>query len=261
MRTPASGPGPSELWASGAVIRSPAVTAVLHLAHAHDQHVAGLEDVLLHHQLGPLPVARLERARDLLVVVQRDLPLLVRVPDVRAVDEREVGDGADDALEPVAPGRFEDERVEGQVLLDEIVDVPLGDQPVESRAARPELGDQLVGGAGGRPARRVAFEEGPELVEVVELVGAVAADGGAAVRRRVDQPFRLEHDECLSHGRAADAEAPRELLLLQPLARGEGAVDNRVAKQFGGDVACVPNKRFGALHDCLAYSMQSAAGR
>ena len=66
-----------------------------------------------------------------------------------------------------------------------------------------------------RAARGVALEQRPQLIEVVEILGRVRADGGAAVRRRVDQALGLEHEQRLAHGRAADAELARELLLLQ----------------------------------------------
>ena len=71
-RTPASGPG-SAPCSSGSVRAALRSLVDSELARIRDEHVARLEDVLAHHQLGPLGVAALQRMGDLLVVVERDL--------------------------------------------------------------------------------------------------------------------------------------------------------------------------------------------
>ena len=49
------------------------------------------------------------------------------------------------------------------------------------------------------------------------IAGIVRPDRRAAVRLRVDKPFRLQDEQCFPNGRPADSELERELLLLEPL--------------------------------------------
>src|SRR5690242_11425319 len=108
-RTPASGPGPfMSRAAAGASVAASVIVRLFRVAHAGDEDVTGLVDMLLHHQLGALAVARLERFCDLPVVVRGDLALLDREPDVGAVDERQLDHLADELGDAAAARGVED---------------------------------------------------------------------------------------------------------------------------------------------------------
>ena len=103
--------------------------------------------------------------------------------------------------------------------------------------------------AGGQP-RREPLEQRAELVEVLEIGGVVGADGRAAVRRRLDEALGLEHEQRLANRRPADAELPRELLLLQALARLDPPVDDRLADQLGrGGARALRQRRSAVVED------------
>ncbi len=91
------------------------------------------------------------------------------------------------------------------------------------------------------------------------------AHGGAAVRRRLDEPLGLEHQQRLADGRAADAELARELLLLQPLPGLEPPVDDRLADQLRGGDARVADEPVALVAASRpprrTYSMQSEPPR
>ena len=76
----------------------------------------------------------------------------------------------------------------------------------------------------------------------------------------VDEALGLEHEQRLAHRRPADPELAGELLLLQPLARLQPAVDDRLADQLGRGHARVahetsPPSSMSAPRQ--KYSMQS----
>src|SRR5581483_4460382 len=158
--------------------------------------------------------------------------------------------------EPFARGDGEDRVVEVEVLAHEAAQVLGGAERLEALAAPPQLlelarRDPLRGAAG-----RVALEQRAQLVEVLDVLRVVDADGGAAVRRRDDEVLGLEDQERLAHRRAADAELARELLLLEPLAWREPALDDRLADELGRGGAGISNEhlvreqhpRHGANH-------------
>src|SRR4051812_37914338 len=86
--------------------------------------VSRFEQVRFHRERGPLYVFRLDRLEDLTVVVKRDAALLGRVPDVELVDERRIRDPPQRGPEQRAVSRGDDDVVEGQILLDQVADVP-----------------------------------------------------------------------------------------------------------------------------------------
>ena len=112
-----------------------------------DEDVAGLEDVLAHHDLRPLAVGTGERLHELEVVVVRRPYLLGRVPDVGLVDERQRDHLAHHAAQPLALRCREDRLVEERVLFDDGLEVVPADERREAVTARPELVELLRGDA------------------------------------------------------------------------------------------------------------------
>ena len=85
----------------------------------------------------------------------------------------------------------------------------LGIERVEAVAARAQLVELLVGDARAGAPRGVALEQRAKLVQVLEVVGVVDPDHRAAVRDRVDEPLRLEHQQRLADRRPADPQLAR----------------------------------------------------
>jgi hypothetical protein len=72
--------------------------------------------------------------------------------------------------------------VEEEVLADELAEVgAVSPESIEAIAACQELHDGSVGDLERGAARRVAFEERAQLVEIVEIACRMGADGGAPV--------------------------------------------------------------------------------
>ena len=118
-----------------------------------------------------------------------------------------------------------------------------------ARSSRAAASISLVGDPRRGAPRGVALEQRAELVEVVEVLRVVGAHDRAAVRRRVDEALGLEHQQRLADRRAADPELARELLLLQPRARLEPPVEDRLADQLRGGDAGVPDERVAVVED------------
>ena len=76
----------------------------------------------------------------------------------------------------------------------------------------------------------------------LEIVCVMGPDDCAPIRLCDDQPFRLEHQQCLSHGRSADPELAGQLLLLQTRPGLQPAVENGSVDQLGRRGACVLNE-------------------
>ena len=118
-----------------------------------------------------------------------------------------------------------------EVLLDELTDVLVVDA-VEAVAAPLHELDLVAGDPHGSLSRCIALEERAQLVEIDQIVCIVCADDCAAVRRRLDQAFRLEHQERFADRCPADPELPRQLLFLEPGTGLEPPVENRLADQL-----------------------------
>ena len=137
--------------------------------------------------------------------------------------------------------------------------------PPTSAANRSQLARRTSSCVGRHTRRRtprcVALEHRAELVHLLERGDVVCADGRAAVGRALEQPLGLEDEQRLADRRAADPELLRELLLLEPLAGGDAALDDRLADQVGSRNAGRPGKRRLALedrdHGRRPYSMQT----
>src|SRR5919108_5199485 len=236
----------------------------LQLTDVRNEHVARLEHVLLHDELCALRVPGAERLRDLPVVVPRDPSLLRRVPDVRPVYKREHDHLTNHLSHPRASRRFQDRVVEKMVLLDEASDVAVGPR-IEAIATGPEQRDDVLGHTRSRPPCSVALEQSPELVQILELVGVVHANGGAPVGSGVHEAFGLQQEQRLPNGCATDAELAGEALLLETSPRSKSPIDDGLPNHLRGDVARVANERLPLTEDLrLAfrhalgqYSMQS----
>src|SRR5439155_10814982 len=106
-----------------------------------------------------------------------------------------------------------------------------------------------------------------QLVLVVQVFRVVDADRGAAIGRRDDEVLGLQHQQRLAHRRAADPELARELFLLQPPARLEPTLDDRVADQLGCGHAGISNEhvvrrqhpRHAGNHTCMQSGVQPQA--
>ena len=70
--------------------------------------------------------------------------------------------------------------MEEQALLDELLHVAV-DQPLEALAALRQARDDSLGDVGGRTPGRVPLEQRPELVEILEIAGIVAAHDGTTI--------------------------------------------------------------------------------
>ena len=151
--------------------------------------------------------------------------------------------------------------MEDAVLRDERRDVVAADERGEPLAAGAEHVELFGGDAGGRPSRGVALEHSAELVHLLERGDVVRPNRRAAVGRALEQPLGLEDEQRLPDRRAADPELLRELLLLEPLAGGDAALDDCLTDQVGSRDAGRPGKRRLALedrdHGRRPYSMQS----
>ena len=114
--------------------------------------------------LGAFVVTGAECARDLAVIVARDQPLFVRVPEERAVDERYFDDLLDHRGQSVGAARDKNRLVEELVLGDERGEIALVTQRIEALAA---LGERLELGRRdpiGSDPRCMALEDGAQLV-------------------------------------------------------------------------------------------------
>ena len=157
--------------------------------------------MLLHHDLRALGVTRCEGGRQLAVVVLRDQLLLRRIPVERPVDERQLHDATHEPGEPRAPRGLHDDVVEADVLAHELGQVVARAKLLETLAALGQARNVLPRDAGGSPPGREAFEDGPKLIQIVEILGLVRSDGGAPVRSGVEETLRLEDEQRFADGR------------------------------------------------------------
>ena len=194
------------------------------------------------------------------MVVGRDELLVGRVPEVGLVDQRQLGDTADELGDAVVAGDIQDRVVEDEVLTHEVIEAPLAGDRVETVTAAAQLGELARGGTLGGEAGSHTLEGGAQHVEVTEVVEVVRADGGAAIRARLDEAVGLEDEQRLAHRSAGDAELAGELLLLQPLARREPPIHDRLADDLDGHQACVLGEWRSELeklgHSGVPYCMQ-----
>src|SRR5581483_9635284 len=177
--------------------------------------VAQAQRVLAHQPLGALGVPRLQRRHDLLVVDDgAPCPVLLEdgaLPDGAHVEEQAVGDvhdqrvlaEPDDGLVELDVGLGILAHLAGDLVLRELVD--------ERVQARELAGRRLLGGE----PRRHALQCRPHCDHVEDLGLGLAHDENAAARHDLDQPFLVQLGERLAQRRAADAEALRQVALVE----------------------------------------------
>jgi hypothetical protein len=176
------------------------------------------------------------------VVLPGGLAVLLRVREVRLIDERHRGDLADHRQQALASGRLVDRRVKDEVLVGQLTQpVVVARQlvvPVAAALQRLEVGRrQLLGGELGG----VALEHRADRVDLVQVLAVEVPHDRRAVRRRLDEPFAAQKDERLAYGRAADAELAAELLLAERLTWRELAGHDGLAQHArGGNARLLP---------------------
>src|SRR3954454_345136 len=181
--------------------------------------------------LGELAVASLERLDDVHVVDDRALGPVV-LADGPAPDRAHVHEQVLDQLEDHRRLReLDDALVEAQVRHRVLVEVRAQLPVLELREQRAQRPDLVVRGPLAHEPRRHRLEGRPDHDHLDDLGLALADDVDAAARDYADQALVLEARERLPHGRAADAEAGGERLLVQPEGR-LGVVD--VHREAGG---------------------------
>src|SRR6516164_8733885 len=84
---------------------------------------------------------------------------------------------------------------------------------------------------GYRQADREALERGTDLVDFARLISRQWGDGGALVHLDPYPAFTLELAQGLANRDRADGEVPRDCVLAQVRAGGEGAVNDRRAQR------------------------------
>src|SRR5437660_1740905 len=109
-----------------------------------DEDIQGFEDVLSHKSFGSSRVLLLQRVHDPLVVAQAEELVLGRVPVVRAIDQRQSGDAAQNVAERGAAGRLDDDPVKRQVFLDERHDIVEAGELSEANTALAQEFQLLV---------------------------------------------------------------------------------------------------------------------
>src|SRR4051794_12669892 len=156
--------------------------------------------------------------------------------------------------------------MEEEVLADDPAQVLVRAELVEAAAALAQQLDLVLRDPLGGAARGEALEQRPQLVLLLEVLRVVDPHGRTTVRRRDDEVLGLEHEQRLANRRAADPELTRQLLLLQPPAGLEAALDDRVADQFGCGHAGVTDEgvvrrqhpRHAGNHTCMQSADQPA---
>ena len=167
-------------------------------------------------------VAGVEGRDEAAVAHERLLPLAFVVPEDAAERARDAGRGAHRVEQARAAGGLEDDPVERLV----------GGHVVLGFAQGVERLDVLLADARRGQRGGARFQQRAQLVEVEQVVAVEAADDRAAVGLHVDQALRLELQERLADRRAGRAEALRERLRPQPLARLQVPFEDRLLEQI-----------------------------
>src|SRR5919112_1381843 len=226
-RTPSRGHGPLTL------------SAICVLLEGSYDEIASLVDVLAHADLHPVGVAFLQGFQDPTVILVGDGPLVGRIPEERLEHERYLHGAVDEALQsPVAAG-LHDGSVELLIQCDEDPDLIF--VVIEPAGESLHLPGQLPHALqlaplypSCRPPGGVAFEDGPQVVDVPHVLDGERAHGGPAVWRDLDEPLGLEHGESLAYRRPAHPEPLCELLLDQTLLRTILARQDQTAQPLQG---------------------------
>ena len=190
-----------------------------------------VDPIELGHVLG---VAALERLEDQPVLDHGELQPVRLDRDDHPVALAGLPEAADDRHRPRHPRGLEQRRVEGAVV-DQVADrVVFLRGRLRGFVDAPRLGELLV----GDPARGLGdhhrLDRLPQQVDLEQLERVERGDPGADVALERHQPLALERPHVLANGDPADAELLRDrVLLLDPLVRGQPALEDRPAEVAG----------------------------
>ena len=205
------------------------------------RHVGGqIERMLPDQPLGQFGVAALECLDDAHVIGDRARrPILLR--DGHPADGADVDEQILDRLaDQVRAGQLDDRLMEGDVRVRVFVQVlgrRQGVKLVEHVAQRADVGLGRV--EGGEP-RRHAFERGPDLDHLDDLLLGFPDDEDTASRNRAEKALLLEQRHRLADRRPADAERATQLPLVEAdllAVRIDVRVHNRLLERRVGLVA------------------------
>ena len=196
-------------------------------------------------QLGdePVAVAIADRREDPVVRVDRRRPLGGRVVVHRPVDLGRVPQQPDHPQDVRLPRRLENGEVEAPVGRELGGDVAVRRRVHAVPGRLGDAGQGVVVDRRQRMARGSGLENGPQLVDLLEVRKPQLRHEVAAPRQVGDLALLLEDAQRLAHRRDAQADLLRDVLLIDALTRLEVAGHDEPAQRVDGVLLRGPGDR------------------